>query len=159
MSAKARGRFDSRETVHAPVGTRPEDNLTQQSFKEETDINYITSRYLPKGMLPQMTGEAKFGDFSSIDFLQMQNSIADIDSQFQTLPAKLRRRFSESPYQLIRWLENQDNHEEAVKLGLLPGPPPVEPPKAGEQIQVQMPLQASQDAPAAGAPVSAPSPT
>lgn len=63
-----------------------------------------------------------YGDFTSVDYMHMQNSIADIDQQFASLPARLRARFDNDPYQVVRFVEKPENQAEAIKLGLLPAP-------------------------------------
>lgn len=135
---KLRNRFTPREPTKA---TDPGESLTQQHFKDETEINHIVRKYLKGHPLPVTTKTAMFGDFPSMDFHEMKNAIADIDSQFAALPAKLRGRFKNDPYQLIRWMENPDNAKEAVKLGLIPANGPEYDPdailKAHEQLDLE----------------------
>lgn len=111
-----RNKFTPREPTKV---TDPGASLTQQHFKEETEINNIMKRYYKGIPLPVNTQPAMFGDFTSIDFQDMQNAIADIEQQFASLPAKLRNKFGYQPYQLIRWLENPANQDEAKRLGLI----------------------------------------
>lgn len=132
---KIRGRFDRPDRV---LQENEGPDMAQQQFKEESDINTITSRYLKTGVLgnPNATRLPMFGDYSSVDFLHMQNTIADMEQQFRSLPSRVRGRFDNSPYQLVRFVENPQNYDECVRLGLLPGvPKPVEDPN-----QVKMPL-------------------
>lgn len=120
MTPKIRNAFSTREP------TLPEDpgiSLTQQHFKEETEINSMVRKYMKGHPLSITNKQAKYGDFANAeDFHTMKNAIADIDSNFASLPAKLRGRFKNDPYQLLRWLENPANHREAVKLGLMEAP-------------------------------------
>lgn len=94
-------------------------DLTQQQFKAETDINTITGRYLRNGNQPRNFAPAKFGDYSAMDFLDMQNIIVDAKRQFEELPSKVRRRFNNDPFQLMRFIEDPENKLEAEKLGIL----------------------------------------
>jgi len=100
----------------------------QQQFAKETDINVITEKYLtgktPGIGQPRNNRQPIFGDFRSNDFQAMQNHLADIEGEFSTLPPKVRRRFKNDPFQLLRFVEDEANREEAIKLGLLPEPPP-----------------------------------
>lgn len=107
-------------------------SLTQQNFKEGTDINKIVSNYMQTGKMPVNQRAPIFGDFSSLDFHQMQNRLLDVQAQFQSLPAKLRARFANSPYQLIRFVENPDNYQECLKLGLIIKPVPDDTEPKGE---------------------------
>jgi hypothetical protein len=52
------------EGVEKPVG----ESMTAQEFKDEVDINNITSRYLTTGMLPQLIGQPIFGEIPSATF-------------------------------------------------------------------------------------------
>lgn len=122
MSKFNRGRSQGRRIQSVPEGV----SMTQQHMGPETDINNIVSKYLRTGTLgnPSATRQAIFGDFTAIDYMDMQNAIADIDQQFASLSSKIRRRFNNSAYQLVRFIENPDNRDEAVKLGILEGAMP-----------------------------------
>lgn len=108
----------------------------QQAFRDETDINRIVARFTLTGTLPpEHSRTGSYLDVSSVDFLVAQNMVADMRSKFDRLPAKLRSKFSNSPHQMLRWLEDPDNAAEAVRLGLLvpkPTPAPSEPSKVKE---------------------------
>lgn len=98
-------------------------SLTQQHFKDESDINMIIARYNRTGFLvdPSIprSGSAMFGDFSEIkDFQTAQNAICIATEAFGELDSKIRRRFNNNPGELIAFLDNPDNYEEGVKLGL-----------------------------------------
>jgi len=114
---QVRDRNSRMEVSEDPVGA----SRTQQQFKDESDINTIVKRYIKTGQLgnPNATRQPSFGDFTSVDYMAMRNAIADIDQDFASLPAKIRRRFNEDPYQLVRWLENPANAKEAAKMGLI----------------------------------------
>jgi phage internal scaffolding protein len=116
MNNQVRNKFSPRiETPPQPPGK----SLTQQHFKEEHTMNNMVNKYLKGGRPPLNERQATFGDFASIDFQEMQNAIADINTQFAELPARLRTKFGNRPENLLRWLENPANQETAVKLGLI----------------------------------------
>jgi phage internal scaffolding protein len=52
------------------------------------------------------------------------NQVIAAEDEFMRLPADLRARFENDPAQLIEFLENLENKDEAIKLGLVN--PPVE---------------------------------
>lgn len=98
-------------------------SLTQQHFKDEADINMIIAKYNRTGVLvdPSVprSGSAMFGDFSEVkDFHSAQNAICAAAEAFGELDSKIRRRFNNDPGQLIAFLDNPENFEEGVKLGL-----------------------------------------
>lgn len=103
------------------IFTQP--SRTQQQFKEETNINNIMSRYKTTGLVPQTQRRPIFGDFMALDFQQMMNSISDVEQNFASLPSRIRGRFKNDPYQLLRFVEDPANIEEAIKLKLLAPPP------------------------------------
>lgn len=100
--------------------------LTQQSMKDETDINNIIGKFMKTGILtqPGATRKLMFGDTTSDSYHDMVNKIADAELAFTTLPSKIRDRFLNDPYQLLRFLENPENQKEAIKLGLIVLPEP-----------------------------------
>lgn len=102
-----------------------EPTRSQQQFKQDTDINHIVARHKVTGMMPRGNAGRQpiFGDFSSaLDYQAQLDKVADVDQQFASLPARLRKRFQNSPYQLIRWVNDPENFDEAVELGLLQDP-------------------------------------
>nr|QJB21026.1 MAG: internal scaffolding protein [Microvirus sp.] len=101
-----------------------EETLTQQHFKDECDINNIVRRYEKTGFLvdPLTPGTVQpmYDDFTAQqDFLEAQTLIAHASQAFDELPASLRKRFSNNPAEMLAFLEDESNREEAVKLGLV----------------------------------------
>lgn len=125
-------------------------SLAQQQFKEEADINNIIASYNTTGLLTNpLVASARqpmFGDFSNLpqDYMQVQNQLLQAQADFMDLPAKIRQRFNNSPAELISFLQNPNNFDEAVELGLMektskseptpePKPEPPAPAEAGTQ--------------------------
>ena len=101
-----------------------EPSLTQQHFAEECDINNIVEKYMISGVLgdPLASPSASpmYGDYSSVeDFHTAQTIIAHATQSFDLLPAALRKRFNNDPAQLLSFLEDESNRDEAIKLGLV----------------------------------------
>lgn len=101
-----------------------EPSLTQQHFAEECDINNIVEKYLISGVLGDPLASPSvspmYGDYSSVeDFHYAQTIIAHATQAFDLLPAALRKRFNNDPAQLLSFLEDESNLEEAIKLGLV----------------------------------------
>lgn len=102
-------------------------SLTQQQFKEECDINNIIARYETTGLLTDPlhpgTRMPQFGDFSNVpDYLHAQTIIARTREAFEALPSKIRDRFDNDPAQMLEFLQDESNREEAVKLGFIDKP-------------------------------------
>lgn len=104
-----------RRRVSHPVGGP---RVTDGSQAEACDVNTIVKQFTRTGLLPQRQG-ARYEDVSSLDYMEMRNFLADREALFRGLPARVRARFGGDYYQLLRWLENPENREEAVKLGLV----------------------------------------
>lgn len=99
-------------------------SLTQQQFKEQCDMNNIIARYNSTGLLIDPlhpgTRQPMFGDFSTVmDFQAAQNVVVRVNEAFEALPARVRDRFDNDPALMLEFLQNEDNREEAVKLGLI----------------------------------------
>jgi len=77
-----------------------------------------------------------FGDFTSYDdYHSSLNQIIEAQDAFEALPSSMRKRFGNDPGELLAFLEDPANNEEAVKLGLrqAPPPPPPEAPPARQE--------------------------
>lgn len=97
--------------------------LTQQHFKDETDINNILRQFNITGLLPEAPLSPRYGDFTGVvDYHTALNQVIAAEDEFMTLPADLRARFQNDPAQLIDFLNDENNRSEAVNLGLLDTP-------------------------------------
>lgn len=124
-----------------------EPSLTQQQFKDQTDINKIMAQYEKQGInynnLPQSQGV--YADLTIIpkDYQDRLHQVMQAEEAFMSLPAELRAQYNNSPQDLIDWLAKPENNDRAVELGLkvkkeapvkapqAPAPAPAtEPPKA-----------------------------
>lgn len=115
------------------TGLRCKDpTLAQQQFQEECDINTIVERFHLTGEMPQLQQLPAYDDYHGIfDFQTAMNSIRKANETFMELPAKLRARFHNEPQEFLEFCANEENHDEARKLGILrpePIPAPQETP-------------------------------
>lgn len=100
--------------------------FAQQSFRDECDINTIVTRFGLTGEMPSDFKMPLSGDFTEVvDFQTAQNLIANARQEFMSLPGNLRARFNNDPAQLIGFLDDEANREEAAKLGVLAKKPEV----------------------------------
>jgi phage internal scaffolding protein len=103
-------------------------SLAKQSFKEECDINTIVRMFGVTGKVPVTAIEPSYGDFSGVsDYHSAMNKIKEAEASFMALPAKLRQKFDHDPNALLNFLENEQNRDEAIQLGLIDGEPVAEP--------------------------------
>lgn len=100
---------------------------TKQNERDRCDIRNIIRRYQQTGQLP-LSVHAKngpmFGEFHELPtYHEMSNIILEARAKFMSLPSALRKDFDNDPGKLIEYLQNPENDEEAVKLGLKVPPP------------------------------------
>lgn len=103
-----------------------EPSRTQQQFANSCDINNIMKQYNNNMSQIQEPVRGFYGDFSSApDFFTARNSICQAQESFDKLPSHVRERFDNDPGKLLQFLDNKNNQDEAIKLGLvdaLPNP-------------------------------------
>jgi phage internal scaffolding protein len=131
--------YDRDEASNATGLCCEDPSLAQQHMKDECDINVIVERFGVTGELPQTPVSPRYGDFSGVtDYHSALNQINATMDDFMALPAKLRVRFDHDPVKLLHFLQNDQNRDEAIQLGLIDGQLVVEPivstetPKAAE---------------------------
>jgi phage internal scaffolding protein len=96
-------------------------SLTQQSFREDSDINVILERFNITGELPSNVREPQYGDFldSPVDYKSALDVVMSAQSAFNDLSAKVRTRFDNDPSKFVDFLSDEKNRDEAIELGLL----------------------------------------
>ena len=110
-------------------------SLAQQHFKDECDINNILRQFNITGLLPEAPLSPRYGDFTGIgDYHTALNQVIAAEDEFMSLPAAIRARFQNDPALLIDFLDNEENRQEAEKLGLV-NPKTVELPQVVEVPQ------------------------
>lgn len=110
---------DTEEGNRAAV-TCEDPSLTQQQFTDDADINVIAKRFGLSEVPVTPFDPSHFRDTTNDPdlrtVLELQNQARE---DFMALPAKLRRRFHDSPQELWDFVQDPENHEEAVRLGIL----------------------------------------
>lgn len=101
---------------------------TKQQFKDECDINRIVQMY-PDINSDDYANRVRslvnsqpdlFGEYdSAMDYSKAVQIVDTARSQFETLPSVLRERFSQDPFEFLNYINNPDNKQEAISLGLL----------------------------------------
>lgn len=97
------------------------ESLTQQQFVEESDINTIVNRFLRTGEMPQFDPRAMFGDFVDMpsSYQEALERVRSAQEAFSELPSAVRSRFNGDPAELLNFLSDPRNRDEAIKLGLI----------------------------------------
>lgn len=127
----------------SPVGK----SRTKQSFREESEINNIMARYTKTGIIDHFSKHGEeYGFASSVVFHEAMNVVTKADQMFDALPAAIRRRFNGDPGDFLEFVQNPENREELVELGLAKPvagverePPSVPEPVPAAQITPEVP--------------------
>lgn len=111
--------------------------LTTQADRNEVDINRIVARVMKGQSIPMRNDQPFYGDVSDLGGLQEAfMAVQEADELFMQYPAEVRERFNNDPVELVEFLGDERNYDEALKLGLVnerpklapPEPPPAAPP-------------------------------
>ena len=82
------------------------ETLTQQNFKDETDLNMMIRKY---GVLP--VSEVNWKEFDATvipqDYQQLQNMLREADQAFMDLPADVRKAADNDPQKFLAMVESQ----------------------------------------------------
>ncbi len=113
-----------------PVGP----SMTQQNFKDETDINLILAKYAKSGLIDHIN---KYGGHyaempAEQDFHAAMNLVTNAQTMFAELPSEIRNMFDNDPGQFLDFVDNPENREEAIEMGLFPQDAPKELPESKE---------------------------
>ncbi|AXH77241.1 MAG: internal scaffolding protein [Microviridae sp.] len=118
--------YDMNEASDASGLTCDDDSLAIQSAREESDINTIVKRFGLTGELPTDLQMPTSADVSGApDFHTAMGIVRAAEEEFMRVPAEVRARFSNSPSQLVSFLDDESNRLEAIKLGFISPPPAV----------------------------------
>lgn len=113
-------------SVESGVDCSEAEDMTQQQFKEECDINEITRRFGLGAEMPKGIKVPTYGDFTGIEsYHDACNAIAEAGESFDSLPALVRDRFRNDPGAFVDFVLDEKNKDEAVRLGLIQAPAPV----------------------------------
>lgn len=147
-------KFNGIETYKKPNGRLgikiifdPDDTLTQQQFKETTDVNNIVKQYAKTGELPISGKTGVYADMSEIpDYQEALHTVIQAQTAFDGLSSEIKDRFQYDPSRLIKFLQDSRNDDEAVKLGLkVKKPDPIPTPTKADNTPPTPPKPASKE--------------
>lgn len=128
--------YDTDAASHEASLLCDDQSLTQQQFKEETDINTIVARFGIGYEMPEDLPYVQNADFDEIfDFQSAMNLIIEAERSFAALDADTRARFNNDPARFVSFCSDPQNQDEMIKMGLaVRRPDPVVP----EPIKVEV---------------------
>lgn len=134
-----------------------DESLTQQHFTKDADINVIAERFGLTGIPAFPLDPATFRDTTTDpDLRQILDQNIEARNYFNALPHKLRHRFHYSMGELWDFINDPENADEAVRLGLLirsepsAEPPTTSPPQSASTPGANGSPSTSPTAPPAG---------
>jgi len=98
----------------------------KQSFRDDANINTILKRYQKTGMYHEpgkvrAPRQAQFGDFSDLyDLAETLKRSNEANARFMALPATTRAKFENNVSNLLDFIHDPKNLEEAINLKLIP---------------------------------------
>lgn len=144
QSVKIRSRFSPRERVSI---SKFDPSKAKQQFREDSDVNVILRKYKTTGILPELNrAKAHYGDFSNVaDYQTAMQSVMNANAAFEALPSEIRTKFQNDPAQLISFVTDSKNREQAIALGLVqkPAEEPSSPSKAASSSKKEVTSNAS----------------
>lgn len=98
----------------------PAEGRTDQSFKDECDINKLLARYQETGLAnaAEQLDVARFADVTGVDFQSAMNMIAEANEMFMELPSEVRLKFGNNPGQFLDYVQDPVHLPQLRKWGL-----------------------------------------
>ncbi len=117
------------------------ESMTQQHFKEETEINNILRSHDRNGVIEHIhKGNAIYADFSEItDLSDALHQIKEAQAEFLNIPSKIREKFQNDPGQFFKFASDPNNLDQLREMGLANPTPSVAMPTETESSSVETP--------------------
>lgn len=95
-------------------------SLTQQSQREEADINTLVRRFGMDGAMPVNVKAPMYGDFTRVfDFQSALEAVREAEASFMAMPPRVRSRFENNPQLFVEFCSDPQNAAELKELGLV----------------------------------------
>lgn len=95
--------------------------ITEQSHKDEVNINNIIRRHgidIIQKTAMLRSQDFKFDDITGNDFQEAMQIIAKAQQEFDNMPSALRKQFNNNPAEFLDFVQNPDNMDTMVDMGL-----------------------------------------
>ncbi|AXL14576.1 internal scaffolding protein [Microviridae sp.] len=121
MYANRKPKVETRTRTSVQIDFSECEIMTEQHHKEECDILNIVRKYEKLGIDPSMMmfTESDCMDITDApSYLEAQNQIAEANSLFEGMPARIRAQFQNSPHYFLEFMQDSKNIDEIEKIGL-----------------------------------------
>jgi phage internal scaffolding protein len=96
--------------------------MTEQAHKDECDINLILADYTRTGFIKHAKeNKGVYDDVSAVDFQKAMETVANVKSLFEGLPAQVRKEFDGNPSYFLNYVQDPKNHDALVERGIIVG--------------------------------------
>lgn len=108
------------------LSTKGDTILVKQEFKDEANINTIMKKARAGQSIvdPKTINYNRVATYEDVsgetDLQTIMNVQKAAQSAFDDLPSAIRKRFRNDPVEFYEFMHNEENAEEAAKLGLIP---------------------------------------
>lgn len=98
---------------------------TEQHHKKSCDVNQILDRYRRvngRDLVKDFRGFTSGNFYDTTEVPELRDALdryQRADDAFMSLPANIRKQFDHDPMQLLEFVKNPKNLDEAIKLGLV----------------------------------------
>ncbi len=128
--------YDRRAATLACALRCEDESLTDQSSKDEADINVLMRRFGVTGVVAQSVRVPQYADFTDAvsDYQSAMNMLIQAQESFMAMPAQLRKELDNDPQKFLEWCSDEKNLPRMRELGLaVPAEPaPEKEPAAGD---------------------------
>lgn len=100
---------------------------TKQSFQKECDINTIMAKYQKTGLVSHVSNfKGNYSELpNQLSYHEALNNVMASKNAFSTLPSSIRTQFGNDPAQFLEFVQNPDNTDEMIEMGLAKAPGPL----------------------------------
>lgn len=98
-----------------------DESLTQQHHAVGATPREVVNRLVSGAQVNTNQKQPMYIDnYNNLDYQDSLNLVIAVKDKFMHLPAQVRERFKHKPEEFVQFMENDENKEEAIKLGLIP---------------------------------------
>lgn len=104
--------------------------IVEQSHKDEVNINNIIKRHgidLVAKTNNLRSSDYTFDDIPGNDFQEAMLKVIKAQDTFMTIPSAIRKKFNNNPAEFLDFVQNPENMDEMVNLGLATRKAPEQP--------------------------------
>jgi phage internal scaffolding protein len=104
--------------------------IVEQNHKEEVNINNIVKRHgidLIAKTAALQEKEYMFDDIPGNDFQEAMAIIGKAQKSFDAMPSEVRKTFNNNPAEFLDFVQNPDNKDTLIEMGLAVKPAEVQP--------------------------------